>query len=85
MAAISVYMHKKNYSFLLIVAGLIVTEVGILFRIYGPEVSFVATSKGPVLAQNASLYVFLAKALVLPGGLFVAMTGFLIFSLKYKN
>lgn len=84
-AAVYAYARKRQSAFLAMVFGLALTEVGRLVRLYGPDISFIPTVHGPMLSEDSSLYVFLAKTMLMPLGTLVAALGFLMLTLKYAG
>lgn len=78
IAAVLLFSAKRDLGSLLFLAGLLIAEGGRQFRILGPTYSVEPSGGMLRLTDDSSLFVFLAKSLIMPMGVVVAMIGFLL-------
>jgi len=80
VASLAIYVKTKNIGSLLMAAGLITIAIGALLRTLGPDVTFISAINGPALSPHSSWYMFAAKELTMPAGMFITMLGFVVLS-----
>ncbi|WP_444944667.1 hypothetical protein ACJJIK_07750 [Microbulbifer sp. ZKSA006] len=80
------FIKRRDLQSLLILIGLVITESGRLFRLYGPSYMLETGEVWIKLTDGSSQMVFILSNLSVPLGIFIVMIGFLSLSWsEYKN